>query len=354
MPQIIKLKRSAVANKIPAIGDLNLGELAINTNDGRLYLKQDDGVEKVIAVNASEHGGRQWDSTIEYKEGDIVSYNNNSRLYIAMSDNVGSDPTWLMTWYEFNTPRHNVGMWTPSTGNEYPDTFGLDPGAVWYVDGLPPYAPPPAPQGGYDMLTGPFAGIHISNNDRFVWYGKNAMGVDIWLHEQAPDFVLEKGGVAFNTSVTYIAGDVVSYNGNQYIAPGNVNPGAWDVSQWNPIYGEKGGIAYDPGIQYEAGDIISYLGGVYIAPTPAPVAGTAPGMPGWPLVSLERGGIMWSAGQKYVIGDSVWDSASGPAALYVCVVGHNATTGNGANGSPQQSAAINWTPDVIEDPGSFI
>ncbi len=354
MPQVIRLKRSAVANKVPAVGDINLGEIAINTHDGRLYIKQDDGVEKVIAVNRSETGGRQWDSTLDYKIGDIVSYNNDGKLYIAISDHQGSDPSWLIAWYEFNTPRYNVGMWTPSAGNEYPDTFGLDPGAVWYIDGLPPYAAPPSPQGGYEMLTGPFAGIIVSNNDRFVWYGKNTLGTDIWLHEPAPDLVIEKGGVAFNSSVFYIAGDNVTYNGEQYIAPGNVSPGPWDVSQWSPSYNEKGGIAFDPTIQYESGDIISYGGVVYIAPTPAPVAGVAPGDPGWPLISTERGGIMWTAGQSYAIGDSVWDQVgTEPAAMYVCVVIHNATTGNGANGSPQQPAAANWTAGINEDPGSF-
>ncbi len=355
MPQVIKLKNSTVAGSVPVIGDLILGELATNSRDGKVYTKHKDpsDTEKIILLNEDIRGGRRWNSSVEYKAGDIVSYALDSRLYIATIDNQGSDPSWLMAWYEFNTPRHNAGMWTPSAGNEYPDYSLETSGAVWYVNGLPPYAPPPAPQGGYVMLTGPFTGIHVSNNDRFVWYGKNAMGTDIWLHEQAPDFVTEKGGIAFSAQTYYIKGDIVSYNDKQYMAPGNIPSAAWDVSLWNPIYSEKGGIIYDPSIQYQSGDIISYNGVVYVAPTPSPAAGTAPGSPGWPLVSSERGGIMWAAGQKYAIGDSVWDNANGPAALYACTNGHTATTGNGANGSPQQIAAVNWTPDVTEDPGVF-
>ena len=37
----IKFKRSAVLNKRPDINDLELGELAINTYDGRVFVRRD-------------------------------------------------------------------------------------------------------------------------------------------------------------------------------------------------------------------------------------------------------------------------------------------------------------------------
>jgi len=40
---IIKIKRSAVAGKIPTTTSLELGELAINTYDGKVYIEQDQG-----------------------------------------------------------------------------------------------------------------------------------------------------------------------------------------------------------------------------------------------------------------------------------------------------------------------
>lgn len=46
----IKHKRSNVADKVPQTTDLALGELAINTHDGKLFLKKDDGVETVIEI----------------------------------------------------------------------------------------------------------------------------------------------------------------------------------------------------------------------------------------------------------------------------------------------------------------
>ena len=37
----VKLKRSAVPGRIPTTGQLELGEVAINTHDGKMYLKKD-------------------------------------------------------------------------------------------------------------------------------------------------------------------------------------------------------------------------------------------------------------------------------------------------------------------------
>lgn len=46
----VQLKRSAVAGKAPTTGNLALGELAVNTHDGRIYLKTDDGAGGVAVA----------------------------------------------------------------------------------------------------------------------------------------------------------------------------------------------------------------------------------------------------------------------------------------------------------------
>ena len=52
---VIKIKRSAVAGKIPTTTSLELGELAINTYDGKLFIQQDQGAvgvgSTVITIN---------------------------------------------------------------------------------------------------------------------------------------------------------------------------------------------------------------------------------------------------------------------------------------------------------------
>ena len=53
MANNIKLKRSAVAGKQPTTADLQLGELALNTYDGKLYTKKNDGTESIIQIGNS-------------------------------------------------------------------------------------------------------------------------------------------------------------------------------------------------------------------------------------------------------------------------------------------------------------
>ena len=50
---VIKIKRSSVPGKIPTTASLPLGELALNTNDGKVYIQQDSvGIgSTVIVVN---------------------------------------------------------------------------------------------------------------------------------------------------------------------------------------------------------------------------------------------------------------------------------------------------------------
>jgi len=54
---ILKLKRSAVASKVPLTTDLELGELAINTYDGKLFIKKNNGTESIVEIGAGGGGG---------------------------------------------------------------------------------------------------------------------------------------------------------------------------------------------------------------------------------------------------------------------------------------------------------
>ena len=55
MSTLIKLRRSAVAGRIPTTAQLSLGELAINTADGKIYIKQYDAganTESIVEFSA--------------------------------------------------------------------------------------------------------------------------------------------------------------------------------------------------------------------------------------------------------------------------------------------------------------
>lgn len=84
------IKRSAVPAKVPATTDLSLGELAINTYDGKVYIKKNDGSDAVVQVGgtrtvsetppASAQVGDIWiesDTGIEYhyySDGDTAQW----------------------------------------------------------------------------------------------------------------------------------------------------------------------------------------------------------------------------------------------------------------------------------------
>ena len=53
MSNKIVFKRSAVAGKIPTVGDLSLGEIALNTYDGKAYIKQDNGTQSIIQLGST-------------------------------------------------------------------------------------------------------------------------------------------------------------------------------------------------------------------------------------------------------------------------------------------------------------
>jgi hypothetical protein len=57
MANKVQLKRSAVPGKVPATTDLDLGELAVNTYDGKLYLKKNDGSASIVEIGAGGGGG---------------------------------------------------------------------------------------------------------------------------------------------------------------------------------------------------------------------------------------------------------------------------------------------------------
>lgn len=59
MANTIKLKRSSDSGNVPSAGNLSLGELAINTFDGKLFFKKNDGsdsIETIVTTNAQITG----------------------------------------------------------------------------------------------------------------------------------------------------------------------------------------------------------------------------------------------------------------------------------------------------------
>ena len=50
MAEKIQLRRSAVSGRVPTTSQLDLGEIGINTHDGKLYIKKDNGSASIVQV----------------------------------------------------------------------------------------------------------------------------------------------------------------------------------------------------------------------------------------------------------------------------------------------------------------
>jgi hypothetical protein len=63
MANKIILKRTGTQSKIPVVGDLDLGELAINTYGGRLYAKKNDGTDTIVDLTENDTVSLSGDAT---------------------------------------------------------------------------------------------------------------------------------------------------------------------------------------------------------------------------------------------------------------------------------------------------
>ena len=75
MAQTVKLKRSSVAEKVPTTSDMELGELAMNTVDGKVYFEKNDGspsVQTILTTDSQTTGSVELTGavTASYFKGD--------------------------------------------------------------------------------------------------------------------------------------------------------------------------------------------------------------------------------------------------------------------------------------------
>lgn len=97
MPNTLRLKRSAVASKVPVVGDLQLGELAINTFDGKLFLKKDNGTASIVEIGAGGGGASVTISDTAPASptaGNLWWRSSEGQLYIYYND--GNTSQWVI------------------------------------------------------------------------------------------------------------------------------------------------------------------------------------------------------------------------------------------------------------------
>ena len=142
MAQVLKLKRSATAAKVPSTSDLALGELAMNTNDGKVYFRT--GAEVLSDIGGSSTTG---DMTgvdapriqVSDTDGDGVSTpqadqvdaltHSGTASFDQESYKIADTVTVTITDMDLNTDSELIEVYKTHTDNKVGDTDGLNVGA---------------------------------------------------------------------------------------------------------------------------------------------------------------------------------------------------------------------------------
>jgi hypothetical protein len=93
MAQSIILKRSSLPGKVPDTGSLNVGEIAVNTYDGKLFIKRSgnvDSIEGIVVTNSTTTGSIYITNTGSFGELVITQDANVARDLYVTNDIIGA------------------------------------------------------------------------------------------------------------------------------------------------------------------------------------------------------------------------------------------------------------------------
>ena len=113
MAQVLKLKRTAVQGKVPTTSNIELGELAINTYDGRIFFERDNGnpsIQEIFTTDADITGSL-------ILNGDVTS----SNLLVTGDANINGNLTLGGTIYIGDNPSDSVIISAEFSGSLIPD-----------------------------------------------------------------------------------------------------------------------------------------------------------------------------------------------------------------------------------------
>jgi len=97
MANVVKLKRSAVSGNTPSTSQLELGEVALNTFDGDLFFKKDNGSESIVSVVTTDGTQTLTNKTLDSPIltgafGIGGSYGSSGQVLVSQGS--GTAPTW--------------------------------------------------------------------------------------------------------------------------------------------------------------------------------------------------------------------------------------------------------------------
>ena len=201
----IKLKRSAVQSRVPTTTDLELGELGLNTYDGKVYMKKDDGTAAIVEVGGAVDSVNTLTGAVSLGIEDLDDFT------LASADSIPYD-----TWSADNTP--SAGEWHINSSFFYlpkVDSNGSDQSSnLEALDGTTSLT---ISQGGTDYVitnaTLFSSELGSANQRAFITSGSSAGGVIATINSA----ITKSGGItiacsSFSTSLLPLAnGDILQY-----------------------------------------------------------------------------------------------------------------------------------------------
>ena len=121
MSSIVQLKRSALSGKVPGTGSLNLGELALNTYDGKIFFRRSgstDTIQEVVTTNVINTGSITLTGALT--AGSIVGSISASNGVVSGSSQI------IEILSELNSYTSSIDIWSSSLATTGSNQFKAD------------------------------------------------------------------------------------------------------------------------------------------------------------------------------------------------------------------------------------
>ncbi len=304
-----------VGNIVSDSGDLwiALNDHTSLTGDNALGEPHQPGQSNWEIATRHEKGGIAWETDIDYKVGDIVTFAGAG--YFSIADHISTQfINDVNSWRRISPIEVGGKEWNDHTAYKTGDMI-MESGIAYFCNTL-----------------------HLPT------IFSTELGLGYWTP-------ISHGGSEWNNHHGYALGDIVSYQGGVYfcnteiLAPGPFEGyiWPWDTSIWIQL--GTGGSSWITDTVYNAGDIITEGAVVYFCNTPHTSDVFSTDSANWTQVGIpEKGGKIYDAATVYDIGDEVTSNGKSYIAL---------TPGSNALPIAPLTTNTNWTNDIIVDPGTY-